>query len=190
MNAIPTTYRGIRMRSRLEAEWAFVFDKMGWKWHYEAVDHKGWIPDFLIESAPEIINLHIHRLRPPAKPFLVEVKPAMGAFAHRLAPENMTLKIERALQAPATRVRGVSGTQAEWDAFYAGLDYHFLLLGVHPDHAWWMQESFGWWTVGADERWPNGPYADPVTTYCGFIPGDYEALWAQAINATQWKASK
>ena len=45
--AIPTMYRGIRMRSRLEAKWAYFMDGLGWKWEYEPIDLNGWIPDFL-----------------------------------------------------------------------------------------------------------------------------------------------
>jgi hypothetical protein len=56
----PTFYKGIRFRSRLEAQWAAFFDKMGWKWEYEPFDLEGWSPDFLLDAAD---------------PILVEVKP-------------------------------------------------------------------------------------------------------------------
>ncbi len=46
--AIPTLYRGVQFRSRLEAKWAAFFDAMGWPWQYEPFDLAGWIPDFLI----------------------------------------------------------------------------------------------------------------------------------------------
>lgn len=46
--AIPTKYNGVQFRSRLEARWAAFFDLMNWKWQYEPVDFKGWIPDFVI----------------------------------------------------------------------------------------------------------------------------------------------
>ena len=48
--AIPTTYKGIRFRSRLEARWAAMFDICGWRWEYEPLDLPGWIPDFLIHT--------------------------------------------------------------------------------------------------------------------------------------------
>jgi hypothetical protein len=35
VTAIPTTYRGVKMRSRLEARWAGVFDAAGLVWQYE-----------------------------------------------------------------------------------------------------------------------------------------------------------
>lgn len=46
--AIPTTYNGVRFRSRLEARWAAFFDRMQWRWAYEPVDLAGWIPDFVV----------------------------------------------------------------------------------------------------------------------------------------------
>lgn len=61
MNAIETTYRGYKFRSRLEAKWACVFDQLGWKWEYEPIDLDGYIPDF-------ILNQDI----------LIEIKPAMS----------------------------------------------------------------------------------------------------------------
>lgn len=81
-HAIPTVYRGIRMRSRLEAKWAHMFDQFGWTWHYEPLDLAGWIPDFLVEGTP--------------KPVLVEVKPIILEQQRNKAQET-TRKIEHAL---------------------------------------------------------------------------------------------
>ena len=67
--AIPTTYRGIRMRSRLEARWAAFFDRLGWEWEYEP-DHPkhkcaqsiymwlgGWLADFHIVDPDIYIDI-------------------------------------------------------------------------------------------------------------------------------------
>jgi hypothetical protein len=64
MNAIPTLYKSIRFRSRLEARWAAFFDLIKWKWLYEPFDLKGYIPDF-------IVQFNQNRL-------LIEVKPLTG----------------------------------------------------------------------------------------------------------------
>lgn len=48
MEAIPTKYKGIQFRSRLEARWAAMFDLLRWNWIYEPYDLNGWIPDFEI----------------------------------------------------------------------------------------------------------------------------------------------
>lgn len=49
---IPTTYAGVRFRSRLEAKWACFFDQLGIHWEYELLDLNGWIPDFMVHSIP------------------------------------------------------------------------------------------------------------------------------------------
>jgi hypothetical protein len=49
--AIPTTYAGVDFRSRLEARWAAFFDLAEWKWEYEPINLRGWIPDFRVDPA-------------------------------------------------------------------------------------------------------------------------------------------
>ena len=36
IKAIPTLYRGVKFRSKLEARWAVFFDEMGLSWRYES----------------------------------------------------------------------------------------------------------------------------------------------------------
>ena len=62
VHAIPTVYKGIEFRSRLEAKWAIMFDYLDWPWQYEPVDFKGYIPDFHIDFG--------------RKQFFIEIKPA------------------------------------------------------------------------------------------------------------------
>jgi len=45
---IPTKYKTVQFRSRLEAKWAALFDLLEWEWEYEPIDAKGYIPDFWI----------------------------------------------------------------------------------------------------------------------------------------------
>jgi len=60
-HSIPTTgIQGIRFRSRIEAQWAEMFTKLGWVWEYEPIELNGYIPDFIIKF--------------PYKHLLVEVK--------------------------------------------------------------------------------------------------------------------
>lgn len=67
--AIPTTYKGVNMRSRLEATWAAFFDLLGVEWQYEPVDLQGYIPDFIISLGP---------LSKITGPVLVEIKGAVS----------------------------------------------------------------------------------------------------------------
>jgi hypothetical protein len=66
LGAIPTTYRDVRFRSRLEAKWAAFYDLSGWPWVYEPFDLPGWSPDFRVEV--------LHRTPTPLA-CLVDVKP-------------------------------------------------------------------------------------------------------------------
>jgi hypothetical protein len=54
---IPTLYRGVQYRSRLEAKWAAMFDLLGWEYQYEPFDLEGWIPDFLLTRAKVLIEV-------------------------------------------------------------------------------------------------------------------------------------
>lgn len=47
-SGIPTMYKRVRFRSRLEARWAAFFDRLGWPWEYEPIDLSGYIPDFIL----------------------------------------------------------------------------------------------------------------------------------------------
>lgn len=56
-SAIPTLYKGVQMRSRLEAKFAVLFDHLKWEWGYEELDFQGRIPDFTMRFAhPTIIE--------------------------------------------------------------------------------------------------------------------------------------
>jgi len=70
--AIPTTYKGIHFRSRLEATWAAFFDLIRWRWVYEPLDFDGWIPDFYVHFSCE------HSECPPDHHLYVEVKPFLS----------------------------------------------------------------------------------------------------------------
>lgn len=54
MKSIPTTYRGTRMRSRLEASWAATFDQLDIVWQYEPqgveVEGSWYLPDFYLPA--------------------------------------------------------------------------------------------------------------------------------------------
>lgn len=107
--AIPTTYRGIQMRSRLEAKWAAYFDLRGdTKWEYEPIDLDGWIPDFTVK-------IPVYPL-----PVLGEVKPiySIESFIHTAD----SLKMLRACRNIAPTLHNTFGG--------------VLLLGVSPEYTW------------------------------------------------------
>lgn len=64
-SAIPTVYKGITMRSRLEARVGAFLDSYNLLWAYEPLDLKNYIPDILVEFS--------------FGPCLLECKPAVHA---------------------------------------------------------------------------------------------------------------
>ncbi len=63
IKAIPTEYKGYRMRSRLEARWAVFFDALELDWEYEAEglllpNGVKYLPDFLLHI-PDSISLFV-----------------------------------------------------------------------------------------------------------------------------------
>jgi hypothetical protein len=70
LKAIPTWYRGTRFASTLEADWAAMFDHLGWVWQYEPVavalkDGQAYRPDFYLPGTNvwcEVKGPHNERL--------------------------------------------------------------------------------------------------------------------------------
>lgn len=54
IKAIPTEYKGYKMRSRTEARWAYVLDCTGIVWNYEKegydIGNKWYLPDFFLQT--------------------------------------------------------------------------------------------------------------------------------------------
>jgi hypothetical protein len=177
--AIPTRAFGYQFRSRLEAKWAHLFTALGWRWEYEPLDLDGWIPDFLL-----------HTKSPPT---LVEIKPEStieGLHRH-------VAKVEQALIGAPT-------------------DYEVLLLGCTPlpagDRSAGLLGRDPWRFTGKRRNYEACEWA--TCTECGRIAffdmigiwlcrlcgaggkvyvgaNPEEAvrrLWANACNATQWRA--
>jgi len=68
IRAIPTYYKGINFRSRLEARWAIIFDRLGIDWRYETEGYDiqidegytiRYLPDFLLTGGSERCPKHL-----------------------------------------------------------------------------------------------------------------------------------
>ena len=63
INARPTLYKGIQMRSRLEADFAAFLDQSGAEWEYEPICFAGpdgqWLPDFCVLQDEDLIYFEI-----------------------------------------------------------------------------------------------------------------------------------
>jgi len=204
MNAIETTYKGYKFRSRLEAKWAFVFDQLDWDWEYEPVDFGGYIPDFLIMFGKE--------------PWYVEIKPA----------KQITDFDEGLIKARASR--GECGPNAEWSepllmlgarlglskfdrsaCCNQGLDFfgvlddtrfaiecedlHFVICPTCGKHV--IVTGIGSWQVpcGCEPPKGLGELVDgwPHKHWRWVLPANRQLLksiWADAHNATRWMPAR
>lgn len=172
---IPTLYRGVRFRSRLEARWARFFDALGWGWAYEPFDLAGYIPDFvlafddgeiLVEVKPELVldDLGEHRGRIVASGWGGE---ALIVGADLFEPAH----VHPVLGQLAERVEGPGGDEWQWDTAR-------LFRCSNCGQASLLAESGSWHcrVCGAD---------------CGHIGTLTKAreAWSEAGNRVQWRAS-
>lgn len=193
--AIPTRYRGVEYRSRLEARWAGFFHRIGWKFTYEPMDGHGYLPDFLVHGP---------------HPMLVEVKPAV-LWSDYISP-RMVDKITRGLAGvwdgrvlvvgadplPAIgNVFDTSGTLTAGNFINIGDPSRnaptdnspCFSTGVTDKALWTVQgdrvgvcEEIGWYQSS-----PHADYADHPTAEPG-LQQLLEAAWAGAINDVKWRA--
>lgn len=118
MSSIPTTYNGVRFRSRLEARWAAYFDfRSDIRWSYEPLEMPGWIPDF---------SLHLSAFD---KPFLAEVKPIFNIS--QFADSRDGDKVADALIKDSKK-------DQQFEQFKS-----LFILGNSPEH-WWLYTKDAW----------------------------------------------
>jgi len=84
IQARPTTYNGIQMRSRLEARYAAALDRMHLVWEYEprafASEDGQYLPDFCVIEGPK-----------PGDITYIEVKPTLDLAGLRAVMAKMAI---------------------------------------------------------------------------------------------------
>jgi hypothetical protein len=156
---IPTTFDGVRYRSRHEAMWAATFKALGLRAEYEPCDLDGYLPDF--------------DLRFDKRPLLIEIKPAEEDF------ELAKSKIECSgwtgeaaiLVSAETRTVGIMFDGEVWDTAV----FAFCLACHRPT----IIQECGDWTC----RNCNGGPRDLWWAW------DARAEWVAAKNLAQWRAA-
>lgn len=177
---IPTTYKGVRFRSRLEARWAAFFDALSWDWTYEPLDLLGYIPDFGIRFEP-------------GRTLLVEVKPAVDfeelALAQRKVErsgwprEALLVGADLFEKGSTTPLIGIIGERVQIAddplAFEWGPARLFRCISC--DRVSVLAEDGSWAcrACGCDDG--NG--------HVGQICGGLSELWDEAGNRVQWRAA-
>lgn len=185
--AIPTVYRGVRFRSRLEARWAVMFDFLEWPWEYEPIDLAGYIPDFVLMFK---------------SPILVEVKPELDVDWYALVPKHAE-RIERACgnwnEGPDYAVLSLdwNGETLMVGSVLARNRSGYFGAICDPRRGWWDwgPAAFVWcptctkWTPVHDEK-----HNDETCRFHGhstWRPWDcntdlLRTFWAEAQNTVQW----
>jgi hypothetical protein len=188
-HGIPTRYRNVQYRSRLEAKWAAFWDLMGWPFQYEPFDLQGWIPDFLLGRGKDSI--------------LVEVKPVIEL------PRDTVDKIDRVASGWRALILGCSidfPDRPREDPFVpkiGWLRYPFLTPD-HPEYSgpewegpYWDDALIGSWdgSTGITVRhggWRNviGPGSGKYYHQSEWVCESVRLAWNQAGNLVQWRGKQ
>jgi hypothetical protein len=180
MKAIPTTFAGVRMRSRLEARWASFFTECGWRWTYEPFDTEGWAPDF---------TLHM-----PAGDIYVEVKPVVtpnviSVFREVAAPLVCGVGAKALLV--GSNLNFANGNDAaviglgidglgDWDDIGIGCCGGDSSGDLCPGGMVGMSTVNLGWSCWACGRYDGNPAHDAVDA-------GVDVKWANACNRSQWR---
>lgn len=187
-HAIPTKYKGVQFRSRLEATWAAYFDLLGIPWEYEPFDLPGWIPDF--------------RLKKGQGDFLVEVKHSPSEYG---SAERKAGQACKGLDATVLFLASGPTEMAKIASFSKDDPFPgFSLCSVYTDSAQPYHDNnckcFGGWNYRKWERQAAIALIAPVLTPC--YDGHSQSprccehkdslldLWLEARNLTQYKATR
>jgi len=176
--AKPTFYDGIRFRSRLEATWAAFFDLCRWRWEYEPLDLKGWVPDFVLHGARD--------------PVAVEVKPI---WQWKDFPAVSLEKIDQSGWSGEVLVLGNGLIEDQFKRPAIGWLAEWATVDGEPSRQW-GRASFG--------NWPENPedgldFCHDVMSYFGRLTSNQDQnpcscssvyakyLWTASSNKTAWR---
>lgn len=199
--AIPTLYKGIRFRSRLEARWAALFDLAGWRWDYEPFDLAGWIPDFIIHAhRPILVEVKPIIWRPSSNRHAIDTSPILESADLKKVRENVPLsrvddQYEEELAEHSVLVLGANFI-GDRDGTYIGAflekfeeDSDGSCFNVDParicdgeDYRLDLNVTFGGWysRVGNVTRSHKTLYMDL---------DEAQPYWATAGNIVQWRGA-
>lgn len=164
IKAVPTFYKGVQFRSRLEARWAIIFDRLGIDWHYETEGYDIQIEDGItIRYLPDFL-LYGGSVRCPDQLY-VEVKGNMQA--------DDSLKISAFSDHYPIYVVGnipydlrdiCNGIDTEFDVPYYNFltvdgDYFGAVLGASKSGGWGLFGADGSYWADMDEAKTRQAYA-------------------------------
>jgi hypothetical protein len=205
--AIPTKYKHVQFRSRLEARWAAFFDLGKRRWAYEPFELEGYIPDFILYGQ--------------RRNALVEIKPEyaldLGGEKMRRAAEFCAAQDWRLIVLTDNVYRPVH--KGRWFGFDTEQFYEDEPIGISCDYFLEYDYTYPWLKAGwilahgrtdvenekhwiAATLWERPSASTPVLEF-GYEdvhhetldgewcpPGDsqyWEKSWAEAGNTVQWR---
>lgn len=183
MKAIPTTFAGVQMRSRLEARWAAFFTNCGWKWTYEPFDTEGWAPDFTLHMPAGDIYVEVKPvLTPHVRSVFIDVaRPLVTSVGARALLVGSSLDFMNGCCDSALIGVGI-GKGAYDDGDDIGIGCcggrngrqlcHNGMVSMSPNGA-----DYTCWVC---DEYDGNPSHDAVTA-------GVDALWADACNRSQWR---
>lgn len=151
--ARPTSYKGVTMRSRLEAGFAMWLDTMRWEWEYEpecfAYEGGQWLPDFHLIGVPCVWpDWQDGELFTTSTDVYVEVKPAtLTAEESQQTKTRMCALYRTHVDAAAVLVREGTNPEVVWPDGSHSTPLDWTWTGLWPvdarrvegpwPHEWW-----------------------------------------------------
>ncbi len=204
--AIPTIGpNGIQFRSRIEATWAFFFDKLGWEWEYEAFDLKGYIPDFVLLFGDEKVLVEIKSELDYDKLDLYADKiiksgwrgrfmicgSRVSKITHPLDDCDTVIKIGRIHYNCLTNIRQID--DEEWEEVEYQIVATDAFIAKSDNHGW---------TINFEDKDPTLPHKwiKDISDHSTFKPNGYRErgkdheivlkYWYESKNNSQWNKPK
>ncbi len=184
---IPTIgVRGIQFRSRIEAQWAYIFEKLGWNWEYEPIDLEGYIPDFIIKFGDEDI--------------LIEIKGDTNIWKEEVYKPHKEKIIKSGWKGMFGILGCVYKITENWEdsncPIIGKVCYFVKELNEYIDDDLIIRREKDKYDKKAKERWFLGGDC-VVYDICGGYWKDtietkthFEKLWVEAKNSVQWKGQQ
>lgn len=164
IKAIPTLYKGVYFRSRLEARWAIIFDRLGIDWYYETEGY-----DIQIDEGITIRYLPDFKLRGGSircpDPLYVEVKGNMQPDdALKIAAFSEHYPIYVVGEIPKDIMDICNGIDTEHGVSYYNFqtvdqDYFGAVLGAGKDGSWGLFGADRSYWMDMDETRTRQAYA-------------------------------
>ena len=190
---IPTIgVRGIQFRSRIEAQWAYIFEKFKWEWEYEPIDLDGYIPDFIINFENNFENNFQKNV------ILIEIKGDTNIWENYEEHKN---KILKSGWNKTFAILGANYKISEyWDnnncpiigkVFYLyenkWISDDLIIRKETEDSKWDSPKKHIWNFGGNDIIYDicSGYWKDTIET-----DTDFSKLWIEAKNKVQWKGKQ